>query len=137
MIVRSTLMSRMAHGSTAHGSLSRMAKSASLPGSMEPLIDSSNDAYAALMVKARMPSSGVSRSSGPITLPARVVRFTAHQMPKSGSAPNIGSPMAAMGASEWPTVTTPARIADFIGFMRTARSSPMKVEMWRSAQYHE
>ena len=64
------------------------------------------------------------------------MRFTAHQMPKSGSAPKMGSPIAAIGASEWAMVTIPIAMADFIGFMRAARSSPMKVETWRSAQYH-
>ena len=59
----------------------------------------------------------VGRSSGPNTRPVRVVRTTADHIMRMGS-------MGVTEKSEWLEHTSPFAVADFMGLMNEARSSP-------------
>src|SRR6185436_14904340 len=68
--VRTTLMSLIVSGATSCGSFSRITKSASLPGVIEPFCVSSYEAYAPWIVAIRSASSTLTLWFSPQTRPA-------------------------------------------------------------------
>ena len=117
----------MAVGSTVRGLLSRMTKSASLPGAIDPLMSSSKFCQAASIVTVRSASSGVIRSSGPSTCSVRVSRFTLTQTSCSGLT-------GVTGVSSCTVNRMPRSIDDRRALMPAARSGPMKMSRCRSPQ---
>src|SRR3954453_14440068 len=73
-MVRSTFMLINCDGSVLKGSWSSTTKSATLPGFNEPLISSSNEAYAPFRVPQRMASPNLIRWFAPQTFPLGSVR---------------------------------------------------------------
>jgi hypothetical protein len=116
-MVSSTTIWLMVIGSTVTGFALRTTKSASFPGSIEPLVFSSKISYADQSVIALSPSIGVRRSSAPTTLPLRDVRFTVAHI----TCIRFGN---ATGASEWLLTTMPLRSAVPIGAICCAHYGP-------------
>ena len=136
MIVASTAMSLIRHGSVHRGSAARTTMSPSFPTSSDPLIRSSNAAYAPLSVYIRSASRGLIRSPGPMSSPLRVCRLTAHAMPQSGLDGQTGSSGVHTGQSEWAHGASPRSIAVRAGTIRSARARPRKSWMCWSPQNH-
>ena len=105
----------MVAGGTVSGLAESTTRSASLPGSIEPLVASSPYIRAPSIVIASRASSGPIRSFGPSVPPDRVVRLTAVWIVKIWSS---GETLK----SVWFVGRMPRLRADFIGLMKAARS---------------
>src|SRR5690606_17044438 len=113
-----TRMAPRASGATASGSSARTARSAYLPGSIEPISASRLSMYALPIVTAASAVSASMRSCSPMTRPDRVRRVTACIADASG-------PSGVTGESECRLIGTPLRIAVAAALFRRARSGPI------------
>src|SRR5579885_3030366 len=115
--VIATGVSRICSAGTRRRSSPSTTRSASLPGSRLPLIPSSNEAWAPLIVYMRIAVVRSTRSSGPQMSPSIVARVRHCCMPNSGR-------WSVTGASELPAGRTPSPIRLRAGNIVSARWRP-------------
>jgi hypothetical protein len=124
-------VSLMVSGSTLRGFRSRIARSASLPGTSDPLAACSPWIMAGTAVIARSASYGLMRSSGPRTRLFWKARLTMSCMERNrlGPAPwrdGVGGWTTSVGAAQRVALDTPAGIQGWHESMSGGKAPHLK-----------